>query len=306
MVLCTTWRIFFSTTRSSGTRFWRGPVEMQHQCGIRFRAGSPATGRQRPHASTHRMRVYLYRPCGHLPYNEIDNHCSKSLRPIPTYGQGKNWMEFFMRPEAEMGKVAPEPPVDAKEKDWDSSRQLTFLQYPIHQSVTLPVSSDIFPTISLDPAGPCRFQFCQNVFGINSQYINWVSTAQCISCQWARRLSIFWWSFISWKDPRRPQLAIEKSLKLIYAPELSWKYMIAIHHKQFRSTLEHRSLTGRYQSSKDGSCQGAWHRQCAQGFGSSALPDPEQNAWFDILFNHCSVDSWASLFTASATGPLFA
>jgi len=26
-------------------------------------------------------------------------------------------MEFFMRPEAEMGKVAPEPPVDAKEKD---------------------------------------------------------------------------------------------------------------------------------------------------------------------------------------------
>ena len=36
----------------------------------------------------------------------------------PCVLRGKNWMEFYMRPEAEMGKVAPEPPVEPKEKDW--------------------------------------------------------------------------------------------------------------------------------------------------------------------------------------------
>lgn len=36
---------------------------------------------------------------------------------IPGRFPSKNWMEFFMRPEAEMGKVAAEPPVDAKEKE---------------------------------------------------------------------------------------------------------------------------------------------------------------------------------------------
>ena len=31
-------------------------------------------------------------------------------------------MEFYMRPEAEMGKVAPEPPIQPKEKDWRMKR----------------------------------------------------------------------------------------------------------------------------------------------------------------------------------------
>ncbi|CAL1160212.1 unnamed protein product [Cladocopium goreaui] len=36
---------------------------------------------------------------------------------IPGRFPSKNWMEFYMRPEAEMGKVAPEPPVEPKEKE---------------------------------------------------------------------------------------------------------------------------------------------------------------------------------------------
>lgn len=35
----------------------------------------------------------------------------------PSLWPGKNWMDFFMRPEAEMGKVAPEPPMEPKEKE---------------------------------------------------------------------------------------------------------------------------------------------------------------------------------------------
>ncbi|CAJ1391976.1 unnamed protein product [Effrenium voratum] len=36
---------------------------------------------------------------------------------IPGRFPSKNWMDFFMRPEAEMGKVAPEPPMEPKEKE---------------------------------------------------------------------------------------------------------------------------------------------------------------------------------------------
>ena len=40
---CTTWRIFCSTTPSSAMPSWRGLVVMQHQCGTRSPAGSPAS-----------------------------------------------------------------------------------------------------------------------------------------------------------------------------------------------------------------------------------------------------------------------
>ena len=62
-----------------------------------------------------------------LYFRSLSRNNLGAVRPCVL--QGKNWMEFYMRPEAEMGKVAPEPPVEPKEKDWATFTKIIYTIY---------------------------------------------------------------------------------------------------------------------------------------------------------------------------------
>jgi len=119
---------------------WRGLVVMQHRCGTRSPAGSPASRPTFRHIVLtlasglfHVARTQYIYTQSHthvlvdLYFRSLSRNNLGAVRPCVL--QGKNWMEFYMRPEAEMGKVAPEPPVEPKEKDWATFTKIIYTIY---------------------------------------------------------------------------------------------------------------------------------------------------------------------------------